>query len=73
VSYCPFYGYNGMHGPLINTYGNQCALVVTSHAPCLMEQNGSTPDFDLCPLVAVVRRQAKLIRMVQSEPAKETP
>jgi len=47
---CPFYGFNGMFGGLIDSRGNQCALVKKSYSPCQMELDGETPDWHNCPL-----------------------
>ena len=64
---CPFYG-RAMYqtgligGPrpilLLNTNGNQCAAVVTSHAPCQMEIAGDEPDWKFCMLVREMRMEA---------------
>ena len=58
---CPFYGrafvpvapYVRDQPPflLLDQHGNQCALIVTSHAPCRMEMEGETPDWQACALV----------------------
>ena len=45
---CPFYGFNGMYGGFFDTDGNQCGLITDSHAPCRMEQEGDTPDWNGC-------------------------
>lgn len=36
---------------LFPTGGNQCALILASHAPCAMEVNGQAPDWRACPLL----------------------
>jgi hypothetical protein len=49
---CPFYGkgYAALPGVLIETQGNQCALVVVAHAPCMMEVDMQlSPDWAKCP------------------------
>ncbi len=51
---CRFYGKNGMFGELVSTGGNQCALVITSHAPCQMEIAGQIPNETICPLRATL-------------------
>jgi hypothetical protein len=63
---CPFYG-RAMYqtgligGPrpilLLDTRGNQCAIVTTSHTPCSMEVNGEEPDWKACPLVRELRME----------------
>jgi hypothetical protein len=49
---CPFYGYAqiGRHDDkiLFPSFGNQCALVTTAHAPCSMEVAGRIPDWKTC-------------------------
>ena len=64
---CPFYGHAmyqtglGIASPrpflLLKTNGNQCALLVTRFAPCLMETNHETPDWKTCPLVREMRME----------------
>ena len=59
---CPFYGYAlypahatpiGDTPPIVlfPTQGNQCALIVSRHAPCRMEASGDLPDWGACILV----------------------
>jgi hypothetical protein len=59
---CPFYGKSAVallsdslfeveRGPLIDTHGNQCALIIHKHAPCMMETQGVEVDGDRCPLI----------------------
>jgi hypothetical protein len=64
---CPFYGramyQTGVIGTprpflLLETGGNQCALVVTSHAPCMMEICGEVPEWKTCPQVRDMRMEA---------------
>jgi hypothetical protein len=50
---CPFYGFSGfgafgIGAPMMDSQGNQCALVVDSHSPCAMLIRGDTPDWFLC-------------------------
>ncbi len=55
---CPFYGFglfsspSGTDGILMNTQGNQCAVVVSSLHPCDMEMSGLKPDWHSCPVNA---------------------
>ena len=49
-SKCPFYGFNGMWGSLLDSQGNQCALITTSYSPCQMEMAGQQPSWNLCPM-----------------------
>ncbi len=46
---CPFYGFNGMFGSLIDQEGNQCGLITDSYSPCRMEVNEKTPNWHECP------------------------
>lgn len=59
---CPFYSHNLVmnHGGarpiiLIDTSGNQCALIADAIAPCQMEIEGKTPDWKECPRVGEIR------------------
>jgi hypothetical protein len=60
---CPFYGYSMFRptGPgslpfiLIPQHGNQCSLIMNSHAPCMMETNGEPVEWSECPRVGDVR------------------
>lgn len=47
---CPFYGMSHpiMVGHLLDSEGNQCALITSSHSPCKMEMAGQAPDWDKC-------------------------
>jgi hypothetical protein len=62
---CPFYGrsmfLSQVYGippfVLFPQKGNQCALVVKSHAPCRMEIEGETPDWKTCILVREIRME----------------
>jgi hypothetical protein len=55
---CPFYGFSGLGimigAPLMDSRGNQCALQVESHSPCLMLIRGDKPDWAWCELNAQV-------------------
>jgi hypothetical protein len=44
---CPFYGFVGMAGAMIDNRGNACALA-RAHMPCAMEREGQTPCWDEC-------------------------
>jgi hypothetical protein len=61
---CIFYGHHLYLRPiqpgptpflLLASNGNECALVLTSHAPCYMEMNHLPIDWRECPLAADVR------------------
>ena len=64
---CPFYGrqmYSAGMFPvqqpmlLLDTKGNQCALVTISHMPCFMESGmQQEPDWKTCPLVRDMRME----------------
>lgn len=45
---CPFYGFNGMHGSLMDSKGNQCALITDSFSPCQMEMAEDNPNWHEC-------------------------
>ena len=49
---CPFYGFNGMFrfGDMMDSEGNQCALITDSYSPCQMEMDGDEPNWNLCPI-----------------------
>ena len=51
---CRFYGHNGMYGALIESHGNECALVRASYSPCVREQRGQAIDEETCQLVEIV-------------------
>ena len=45
---CPFYGFVGMAGTMMDSKGNACALTM-AHRPCPMEQqDGQAPCWDGC-------------------------
>ena len=48
---CHFYGKAIGAARLIDTHGNQCALITERHSPCQMEIANRTPDETTCPLV----------------------
>lgn len=63
---CPFYGRAMFYSPvprsqppfvLFPQNGNQCALILSSHAPCRMELDGETPDWKTCILVREIRME----------------
>lgn len=61
---CQFYGHSGVANyQLVPTHGNQCALIVSAHAPCQMEINGETPSAARCPLIHQIRVAATLIEI----------
>lgn len=49
---CKFYGCHAVLPMrlLIESRGNQCALITTAYAPCQMEVQGLVPDWSRCPL-----------------------
>jgi hypothetical protein len=51
---CPFYGFASPVGTniFLSSGGNQCAMIRDSHAPCSMEMQEKTPDWDDCPILA---------------------
>ena len=44
---CPFYGFVGMAGMLVDNHGNGCG-VAGGHRPCAMETAHETPDWNEC-------------------------
>jgi len=61
---CRYYGYSPQGMP---TWGNQCALVTTAHAPCMMEIAGERPDALRCDrvLLATLQRIERESRQAQ--------
>lgn len=49
---CPFYGKCAFvtHRAIVDSYGNQCALITERYAPCRMETAGGTPSLAACEL-----------------------
>ena len=47
---CPFYGKHSfaLMRVLVNSRGNQCALVTDAFAPCYLEIEGRAPDLEKC-------------------------
>ncbi len=47
---CPFYGksYHVELGVLLETHGNQCAIVRVAHAPCTMEMRHLPVEWAAC-------------------------
>lgn len=61
---CPFYGralFAHMALPvkfvLLDTRGNQCAIVTDAHSPCWMEINDQPVDWTVCPRVKDMRME----------------
>jgi hypothetical protein len=48
---CPFYGKSGLAGVLWDSGGNQCALIVDRHAPCMWAIMGLRPDWERCKFI----------------------
>lgn len=44
---CPFYGFVGMQGILIDNHGNGCGIA-GGHRPCAMEMSGRAPRWKEC-------------------------
>ena len=47
---CPFYGFYMGPNVLLDQEGNQCALISTSYAPCYMDLQEESPNWDKCRL-----------------------
>lgn len=45
---CPFYGFNGSFGAMIDSEGNQCAIITKSFSPCKMCLYHETPNWNKC-------------------------
>ena len=45
---CPFYGFHAGFGALIDSEGNQCALVEDACSPCYLEMRGKIPSINNC-------------------------
>ena len=74
---CPFYGFSAARGNLIDTKGNQCALITNSHSPCRMEMNQEDPDWEACPYNTLeartsIRKYAENARVFPDELRHET-
>lgn len=61
---CPFYGramFSNTVVPvkilLLDTRGNQCAIVTDRHAPCWMETSRQPIDWRECPLMKDMRME----------------
>ncbi len=51
---CPFYGFHiaGIdYGAMMDSAGNQCALIKSSYSPCGMEKLGKAPNWNICPIM----------------------
>jgi len=54
---CPFYGRHAVEltRVLIDSHGNECALITAAYSPCRMETAGDTPDLARCELNGTAR------------------
>jgi len=75
---CPFYARHAVGEPfatLVDTGGNQCALILDALAPCVMEvSDQKEPDAWRCPLIAAanaeyLQRRPGVRRSRDPEPA----
>jgi hypothetical protein len=67
---CPFYGRHPFRTGLMDSGGNQCAIIADSYAPCVMEVSlKETPDYLTCELL----KQARLCRSVIEEACRGLP
>ena len=55
---CPFYGFYMAPGALLDTEGNQCALLTDSYSPCQMQVYGELPNFGACPTNTEEKRKS---------------
>jgi len=63
---CPFYGFSSPSPEfpaLMDSAGNQCALVADSLSPCQMEKSGQTPNWEECPIKQ--QQGAKILELMQ--------
>lgn len=60
---CPFYGMRQARSRkallLVDSGGNECAIVTTSYTPCQMETRGQAPDWRACPTLALITLHPK--------------
>lgn len=47
---CPFYGFGYVFNGILDTKGNQCALIKESHTPCQMEVQQQEPNWYKCSM-----------------------
>jgi hypothetical protein len=66
---CPFYGKSGVaNHVLIDTGGNQCALILESHTPCMMEVIlNQEPDWETCPLIQKIERYVWMLEYLPAD------
>jgi hypothetical protein len=69
---CPFYGFHSAPGILVDQDGNECALIIESYSPCLLERTGDKPDWDKCCFndpknKQVLEQIAKSVKVFPSE------
>lgn len=59
MSCCRFYGRHALRQvhELVDTHGNQCALIFEAHSPCRMEDAGQEPDLERCELNGSLRHE----------------
>jgi hypothetical protein len=62
---CPFYGKHAPTAPgfdLMDSHGNQCALIMRALAPCVMEVQGASVDWRTCPLLTTAANSYRALR-----------
>lgn len=69
---CPFYGFSGMFGTMIDQHGNQCALITGSYNPCQMEIQGQEPNWYKCPFNTEENRK-KSEELIKNEKGQVFP
>ena len=69
---CPFYGKHATREfGLVDSNGNQCALILDAYAPCYMEALTSTPaNAEACELLASAESRYAWERRVAAKRAK---
>ena len=55
---CPFYGFYIAPGVLLDSEGNQCALITNSYSPCQMHICGELPNWGACPINTEEKRKS---------------
>ena len=55
---CPFYGFHAAREMLIDSEGNQCALITKRYSPCQMGIRDQIPSWSECPFNTEESRRA---------------
>ena len=63
---CPFYGFYEADGSMVDSGGNQCALIADRHSPCKMEGEGTEVNWSECPYFNAPGNRKDLSKMMDS-------